>query len=144
MRDEDSYRIIAWLYELGAVCGGGNAPGKPDKPDKAPDLAREVLNMIKNTVRPDISVSQAAEAFGVSRSTLFRAFKDAGLRSPVTEMQAIRIEKAKQILSSTNLKMSDTAGICGFHDEKYFISAFKKFTGKSPGSWRKESSREVN
>jgi AraC-like DNA-binding protein len=144
MREEDSYRIIAWLYELGAVCQGGGIPGKTDKPDETHDLAREVLNMIKNTVRPDISVSQAAEAFGVSRSTLFRAFKDAGLKSPVTEMQAIRIEKAKQILSSSNLKISDTAGICGFHDEKYFMNAFKKFTGKSPGAWRRENSKEGN
>ena len=138
--EEDSYRIIAWLYELGAVCQGGGVPGNTGKRDRAPYLAGEVLNMIKNTVRPDIGVSQAAEAFGVSRATLFRAFKDAGLKSPVTEMQASRIEKAKEILSSSNVKMSEAAKICGFHDEKYFMNAFKRLTGKSPGAWRRENS----
>lgn len=139
MRDEDSYRIIAWLYELGAVCQGGGAPGKTGKCDRAPDFAREVLNMIRNTIRPDIGVSQAAEAFGVSRATLFRAFKEAGLKSPVVEIQTARIEKAKEILSSSDLKISETAGICGFRDEKYFMHAFKKSTGKSPGAWRRDN-----
>jgi AraC-like DNA-binding protein len=138
MREEDSYRIVGWLYELGAVCQGGGAPGKTGKRDRAPDFAKEVLNMIKNTIRPDIGVSQAAEAFGVSRATLFRAFKDAGLKSPVVEIQAARIEKAKEILSSSDLKMSETAGICGFRDEKYFMHSFKRFTGKTPSDWRRE------
>ncbi len=55
-------------------------------------------------------------------------------------MQATRIEKAKEILSTSNVKMSETAKTCGFHGEEYFMNAFKELTGKSPGASRRENS----
>jgi AraC-like DNA-binding protein len=133
-RESEAYRVVSWLYELGAVCGNSPQPGPP--PEDRAHLAGEVLSLIKSSAQPSVNVSQAAAAFGVSRATLFRAFKNAGLRSPVEEIQAARIEKAKQLLASSTLKLSAVADICGFQDTKYFINSFKRITGKSPGAWR--------
>lgn len=48
----------------------------------------------------------------------------------------IRIDKAKQLLSETNLKIYEIAKKIGYNDVAYFIKIFKKETGISPKKFR--------
>ena len=48
-----------------------------------------------------------------------------------------RIEKAKELLRSTNLRSYEIAEKVGFLDESYFSRTFKKVTGQSPNSFKK-------
>lgn len=47
-----------------------------------------------------------------------------------------KIEQAKLLLSSTNLNVQDIADQLSFANASYFGSAFRKFTGVSPGEYR--------
>ena len=51
-------------------------------------------------------------------------------------LEQIRIDKAKQYLSSTCLKISQIAEMVGYADMKYFSKVFKSKTGYSPLSYR--------
>ncbi len=49
----------------------------------------------------------------------------------------LRIEKAKQLLSTGFYTTNDIATRTGFHDVYYFSKVFKKFTGTTPGKYVK-------
>jgi two-component system response regulator YesN len=51
----------------------------------------------------------------------------------------IRINRAKGLLRSTNLKIAEVAYQCGYSDPHYFSYVFKKKTGQTPQQFRLES-----
>jgi LacI family transcriptional regulator len=57
-------------------------------------------------------------------------------RSPKEEMMRIRLERAKQLLTETNLPVSSVAEKCGFSEAKYFSHVFHARLGLTPGQYR--------
>lgn len=47
-----------------------------------------------------------------------------------------RVEKAKELLSSSDVKVSGVYLSCGFNSQQVFNRTFFKFTGKTPSEWR--------
>ncbi len=52
------------------------------------------------------------------------------------EISALRIGKAKKLLTESDLGISEISRECGFTDYNYFIAVFKKMTGLPPGQYR--------
>ena len=50
-----------------------------------------------------------------------------------------RVEKAKQLLLDTNLKIKDISALVGIEDQLYFNKIFKKEIGMSPREFRKKN-----
>ncbi len=57
-------------------------------------------------------------------------------------MNYYRVERAKEILEETDLKVNEIAPLIGYADEKYFSRVFKQYVGVSPGSYRKCSNKK--
>ena len=55
-------------------------------------------------------------------------------------LTAVRISRAKELLSSTAMRTGDVAYAVGYNDPHYFSYLFKKNTGLSPRDYRKEES----
>src|SRR5262249_34687930 len=83
-----------------------------------------------------ISVNQLADRSGLSRRVLQRRFKAAIGRTLQEEMLGIQLERIKQMLSETDLKLDGIARKSGFHCIGYMCSFFKKRTGMTPGEYR--------
>ena len=49
------------------------------------------------------------------------------------------IEKAKEILSSSQATISQVAAMCGYDNEEHFMRQFKKNVGVTPTVYRKNS-----
>ena len=47
-----------------------------------------------------------------------------------------RIEKAKELISSTKMKVYEVSEMVGFEDTGYFSRVFKKYTGISPKEYK--------
>ncbi len=96
--------------------------------------------ILENYLNPDFSVSMLSERFGISEVHIRRIFKSAAKTSPIRYINYLRIEKAKNLLSETSLPVAVIAAEAGFSDSFYFSRLFKKETGVSPASFRKNSS----
>ena len=56
-------------------------------------------------------------------------------------LQNFRISAAKRLLDTGNYKVYEVAEMVGFHDQKYFVTVFKKICGVTPSVYRKERER---
>jgi len=60
-------------------------------------------------------------------------------KGPITHLIELRIQKAKELLQSTDLNISEVASACGFSGLTYFSTAFQKAVKLSPSGFRKHA-----
>ena len=80
----------------------------------------------------DILLKQA----GVKKSLFLQAFRKITGTTPVQYITNIRLESACELLSNSNLQVSEIATQCGFADPFYFSRCFKKKYMMSPKKYR--------
>ncbi|MFN2305084.1 MAG: response regulator [Anaerolineales bacterium] len=88
---------------------------------------------------PELKMSKVAEKFNVSPSyfsTIFRQELGVTFRDYLGKL---RINRAKELMRTTNLKCSEVAFQSGFSDSHYFSFVFKKKTGLTPLQFRAKS-----
>ena len=54
----------------------------------------------------------------------------------------LRIDRAKSLLLSGDMSISDISNALGFNDYFYFLKTFKRVTGVTPKQYRQEQSLE--
>ena len=54
-------------------------------------------------------------------------------------MKMARINKAKELLTGTSLKLYEIAEQVGYNDSKYFSKVFREVTGQLPAEYRRVS-----
>ena len=86
----------------------------------------------------DLTVEMIAEHICISRSRLFRAFKNTLNKSPKIYLEETRIREACVLLQMTNYSISEVADRIGYADPLYFSKVFRRMVGKSPTDFRKE------
>lgn len=86
----------------------------------------------------DPSMVQIAAECGLSARYFARAFKKSTGIPPHRWLVMHRLERAKSLLATTNMALTDVAAACGFYDQSYFTRVFTKHEGTSPGRWRHE------
>lgn len=99
------------------------------------DYAETARQFISGSYSLDISVEDIAAAAGVSRATLFRAFRRSMGISPSEYLARFRIDRASELLRTGQLTVSETAASVGFEDSLYFSRVFKKYKGVSPSEY---------
>lgn len=108
------------------------------------DESREKLMVIKANIyteehftNADFSVRQVAEHIGMSRNYFVTVYKETahtGFWDYVTER---RIEKAKELLITTEDTAGNIARSVGYASEYHFSRKFKEITGMTPNKYRK-------
>lgn len=99
-------------------------------------LAETVRQLIETSPQTITSVNELAEAFQVSRVTLFRCFKARYDISIKAFIDQVRFGRVEHLLKNTDLPVGEVARIAGYADPFYFSRAFKKRYGVPPGLWR--------
>lgn len=100
------------------------------------NIVQEARMIIDTILETGVSVEELADRLNVSRATLWRMFIEETGMSITDWISDARIKRAKTLLRDTKFKMSVIARMCGFNDEKYFLRAFRKAVGTTPGKWR--------
>lgn len=90
-----------------------------------------------NLANSNFSVENLAESLNVSRVQLYRKVKAIMGISVSDYISSIRLNKAKSLLETTKLSVSEIAYETGFSSPNYFSTAFKSHYGVSPGAFRK-------
>ncbi len=84
----------------------------------------------------NISASDVSDYVGIDRTYFYRIFKNATGVSPTDYLLNLRIEKAKQLISSGE-SFASTASAVGINDVYYFSKLFLKITKMTPSKYRK-------
>ena len=84
------------------------------------------------------TVESLAATVGVSRSSLAARFADLVGETPMTYLRQWRFEVARNWLRDTDQTHAEIAEQLGYESEASFSRAFKKETGQTPGSFRRE------
>jgi signal transduction histidine kinase/DNA-binding response OmpR family regulator/ligand-binding sensor domain-containing protein len=82
------------------------------------------------------SVEQLAKNLFMSYSQVQRKLNAVIGMSPNQYIRVLRLEKSKQLLSTTDETILNISMMCGFSDPSYFGKVFKQEFGKSPQEWR--------
>lgn len=94
------------------------------------------LRFIWEHASEPISVKDLVGVAAMSRRGLHKAFLEAVGRTPGQELQRIRIERAKRLLTESDHKVEVIATMCGYQSANSFCVAFKQATGMSPKQFR--------
>jgi iron complex transport system substrate-binding protein len=104
-------------------------------------LAHQVRNLLDKTMsqpRESIAIRPLLGSLGHSYEHLARVFRQQYGLTPMDYVQSIRIERAKQLLRHTDLKITAVADAVGYQDAVYFSRLFKRHTQMTPGRFRQD------
>lgn len=99
-------------------------------------VLRELLQYMKLHFQ-DVTQQQLSDLVGLSTSSISQIIRKKTGKSYSEYLLEIRIQKAQELLSTTNESIEEIANQVGYNDYFYFIKVFKKATGISPSSYRK-------
>lgn len=85
--------------------------------------------------RSDYRVEALAERAGLTPRTLHRRLAQSGL-SPRDLLDDARFGRAQALLSDRGLPIADVTLLLGYSEERAFIRAFKRWSGKTPAAYR--------
>ncbi|MFK7774191.1 MAG: helix-turn-helix domain-containing protein [Saprospiraceae bacterium] len=100
----------------------------------------QVKEVIELHLFSNLKLDQLAKLCNLSLSSFKREFKKEYDDSPTNYINDRRLEKAKKLLSITDLPISEIAYETGFQDSLYFTRLFKKKIGIPPTAYRTEHS----
>ena len=97
-----------------------------------------VVEWLREHLAENPSIAEAAQVVGLSTSQLNRLFCRIQKKSPQRVLNRLKIDRAMELLGSTNAKLHSVAGECGFSTASNLCRAFKALKGHSPSVWRQE------
>jgi len=129
--DNNGFLTLARLYEFFSLLH--NVDSVEEKGEGILDRA---LDYITKNYSYGIRVSQMAEHLGISRSHLFRVFKESMGVSVQEYLLSFRLERAVSLMESTDMNIKEIMYSCGFNDLPNFSRQFRKAYGMPPAAYR--------
>jgi AraC family transcriptional regulator len=103
----------------------------------APWQVRVVREHIAANLAEPLPTQDLAARVRLSASHFARAFKATLGVSPHAYVIRQRVERAKELMLTTDTPLSEIALICGLADQSHLTRVFGRHEGHSPGAWRR-------
>ena len=127
--------LSAWLYEtlsdlLDRTAGYADA--------RHANIIHRCIQYIGTGYAEHLTLESAARALFLSPDYLSRIFSKETGTSFNRYLNNVRITKAKELIRSGNLRLTDISQMVGYDDQSYFTKVFRRITGMSPHEYRKK------
>lgn len=118
-------------------------PADSDEPDgwmgnRTAMVVKEAKKYIDNNYMDDISVEELVERYQLSLNHFNKIFKQFYGVSCKEYIITVRINMAKQYLSSPFLSVREAGAMAGYPDSNYFTKVFRKKIGVTPTEYRNQ------
>mgnify|MGYP000176845682 CR=1 FL=1 len=90
----------------------------------------------QNISSPEFSIAMFIDEMGTSRSVLYRKLKALTDQSISEFIKTIKLKRAAQLISKSDMNISEIAFDLGFNDLKHFRKSFKKLFHVLPSQYR--------
>jgi len=106
---------------------------------------KKVNEMIVNHMENhQFDTNRLSEIMNMSRTQLFRRLKPIIQQSPGSYIRMIKLQKAKELFETTDLRISEVAHKTGFETASHFTKVFTKQYGVKPSLFCKKKDNATN
>lgn len=102
------------------------------------DMISKARLRIRESLESPLTIQQVAEEMGVSYSNFRKLFKEFTGLSPAVYQQDLRLQRAKELLTTTDMSIKEIAYQLNFESPDYFSAKFKMKTGRRPTELRNQ------
>lgn len=129
------------FHRIAELCAQGNTGRVTSGRRPTETLVQRAIRVCETGMLTFPTVEQLAKQLGVSQNTLLNACRrELGL-SAVELIVRIKLDKARELLRTTDHKLLSIALACGFRSLSHFVHIFRKATGDTPDAWRRKHRR---
>lgn len=133
MNTENMEALKDWFVEKIGEASGNVLRKSAERSVSQVDAAREY---IKNNYSKDISLDDVSRIVNISPYYFSKIFKDETGEGFVEYLTKIRMDKARELLETTEYSMKEICSMVGYADPNYFSRSFKKNVGVTPTEYK--------
>ncbi len=134
----DRLRRNGYLSLFLSILAARSDTAVDEKDDKANDHVEKAIEYIRLNYCNPIRVTDVADYVCINRSYLYSLFEEYLHISPQKFLTMFRITKSLELLHATDYTIESIALSSGYTDVLVFTKAFRRETGMSPSTYRKE------
>lgn len=133
---EEEEALLALLARVARCCEGGRpASSSPVSATASEAAVARARELVDDAYAAELTLADLAQAAGLSRFALIRAFSDETGLTPHRYLQAVRANRARDLLAAGDAP-AEAAARAGFSDQAHMTRVFKSFYGVTPGRYR--------
>ncbi len=103
------------------------------------DVIEQVKEYIIKNYEKNITLAELSSRFFINPYYLSQLFKEKTGVMYLNFVMEIRINKARELLEKTDLKIYEICEAVGYSDTNYFSKLFERFTGCRPSEYKKKN-----
>lgn len=107
----------------------------------APGRLRRVVELVHARLKSELTLDEMAKSAGLSTAHFAQMFHKSTGETPHQFVLRHRIERAKEMLGSTEARVLDVTLACGFKTQQHFTRVFRRMCGITPAEFQREALR---
>jgi two-component system response regulator YesN len=100
---------------------------------------QRIISYVNNNYSENLKIEALARLFNYNSAYMGKRFKEYSGYNFHTYLDVLRINAAKELLLTTDMKVYEISNAVGYTNTDYFYNKFKKNTGKSPLIFKKKN-----
>jgi two-component system response regulator YesN len=97
---------------------------------------RQVITLLSQDLSRNVDIKALASSVDLSASRLRHLFKDETGLTPAQYLKRLRLERARELMEGSFLRVKEVMPQLGITDESHFVTDFKKTYGLPPIKYR--------
>lgn len=99
-------------------------------------ISEMIFSYMREHLDSTITLSDLSRLSHLEKSYLSRLFRRETGKTPIEALIEMRLDRASDLIASSNLSVSKIAAECGYNTASFFISSYKKRYGVTPEAHR--------